>query len=81
MSATLRACRPNRVRDLVNGPDVPLDDHSQLEAGATVGHEKRGQVRLAEPHAVAEACHARLGDLELGLTNGGSGRRCTPRRR
>ena len=57
------------AHDLVAGPDLPFDDHTQVEARAVVGDEQGRHSRLAEPHADPEAGDPRLGDLELGVTD------------
>ena len=55
--------------DRIAGPDASFGDDTEVEARTMVSNQQIGHVRFAETHADAEARDARLGDLELGLTD------------
>ena len=55
--------------DLVAGGDVALGQDAQVEPRTVVGDQQRRELRLPHPHPHPEAGDARLGDLELRLTD------------
>ena len=67
--------------DLVSRLDLALLEHAEVEAGAVVRDEQRGDARVVHADPDAVAGDAGLGDLEDGACRSGSGRRCRPRRR